>query len=131
MDRDEIFQGVKKCLMDCIRIDEDEIELDSKIIDDLGADSLDLLDIVFSLERHFKIKIRQGGIEKAARAGIAPEEFEVNGRLKSKGVERLRQILSEVPADKIYEDMPLSKLPYLFTVETFVKIVDRSVSETS
>ena len=129
MDRDGVFKGVKQCLMDCIRVDEDEINLNSKIIDDLGADSLDLLDIVFSIERHFKVKIQQGGIEKRAREGISPEEFEVNGKLQAKGAARLRELLSEVPAEDIKEGMHIAQLPYLFTVETFVKIVETSLAE--
>lgn len=129
MEKDKLFEGVKKCLMECVRVDEDEIELNSKLIDDLGADSLDLLDIIFAVERHFKVKIKQGGIEKMAREGIPPEEFEVNGLLQAKGVERLRDILSEVPSDEIHEGLHISQLPYLFTVETVMKIVERSMDE--
>jgi len=129
MQRDAVIAGVKQCIMECVRVDEDEITLSAKIIDDLGADSLDLLDIVFSIERHFKVKIQQGGIEQRARAGMAPEECEVNGKLQAKGVERLRLLLSEVPADDIHEGMHLAQLPYLFTVETFVKIVEQSLAD--
>ena len=85
MYKEEVVQGVKKCLIDCIRVSEDEISLHSKIIDDLGADSLDLLDIIFSIERHFKVKVQQGGIERKAREGLAEDEFEINGKLQPQG----------------------------------------------
>lgn len=127
MDRNKIFEGLKECLVDCIRVDEDEIKMDAKLIDDLGADSLDFLDILFSLERKFNIKIKQGEIEKMARQGIPEDEFEENNLLKEKGAERLREILSEVPADEIPVGMHISQIPYLFTVETFVKIVERAL----
>jgi len=129
MDRQEIFTGIKECLMDCIRVDDSEIALNSRLITDLGADSLDLLDIIFSMERHFGIKIKQGEIERRAREGMAPEEFEENELLKPGGVERLRQILPEVPAESIQIGMHISQIPYLFTVETFVRIVERSLAE--
>lgn len=129
MDRNEIIAGVRECLLECIRADESEIKLDSRIIDDLGADSLDLLDIVFTLEKRFKIKIKQGEILKMAQEGMAPEEFAQNDRLMEKGAERLRQILSEVPAGEIKAGLSLSKIPYLFTVETFVKIVERNLEK--
>ena len=129
MYKEEVLQGVKQCLIDCIRVTDDEISLDSKIIDDLGADSLDLLDIIFSIERHFKVKIQQGGIERRAKEGLTPDEYEINGKLQAKGVERLRDFLPEVPAEDISEGMHISQLPYLFTVETFVKIVQASLLE--
>jgi acyl carrier protein len=127
--RDDIFKGIKECLADCIRADENEIDYNSKLIDDLGADSLDFLDIIFSLERRFDIKIQQGEIEKTARQGIKDEDFEENNLLKEKGVNRLREILSEIPAQEIFEGMHISQIPYLFTVETFVKIVERALEK--
>ncbi|PKK90319.1 MAG: acyl carrier protein [Candidatus Wallbacteria bacterium HGW-Wallbacteria-1] len=130
MDREAIFAGIKECLMDCIRVDEGDISPDSRLITDLGADSLDLLDIIFSMERHFGIKIKQGEIEKRAREGISPEDFEENELLKPMGVKRLREILPEVPSESIREGMHISQIPYLFTVETFIRIVERSLSES-
>lgn len=130
MNRDEIIQGVKMCLAECIRVDVDEVKLEQTIIEDLGADSLDLLDLVFSLERRFKVKIKQGDIEQKARQGIPPEEFEKNNQLLEKGAERMRQILAEVPAERIQPGLSLSQIPYLFTVETFVRIIERSLAES-
>jgi len=129
MDHDEILEGVKRCLLDCVRVTEDKIGLKSKLLADLGADSLDLLDVIFSLERAFKIKIKQGEIERLAREGIPPNEFEENGLLKAAGVARLREILSEVPPEDIREGMHTAQIPYLFTVETLVKIVQRSLTD--
>lgn len=129
MDRNQVFDGVKKCLMDCIRMNETEIRPDARLIGDLGADSLDLLDIIFSLERHFNIKIKPGEIEKRAREGIPPEEFEHNNLLKPRGAERLREILPEIPSGDIQPGMHISQIPYLFTVETFIKIIEGSLNE--
>ena len=129
MENKELLTGVRKCLQDCVRVDLNEIQPDARLIDDLGADSLDLLDITFSLERHFGIKIKRGEIERIAREGIPPEEFEENGLLKPKGVERIRQALPEVPLDSIHEGMHTSQIPYLFTVETMARIVERGLAE--
>lgn len=127
MDKNKIFTELKECLVDCIRVDEEDIKLDARLIDDLGADSLDFLDILFSLERKFNIKIQQGEIEKIARQGIADNEFEENNLLMEKGAQRLREILSEIPAEDISVGMHISQIPYLFTVETFMKIVERAL----
>lgn len=128
MDRNEIFEGVKECLLECIRAGAEEVTLKAKIIDDLGADSLDLLDIVFTLEKRFKIKIKQGEILKMAQDGIPQDEFQQNDKLMPKGVERLREVLSEVPPEEISVGMNMARIPYLFNVETFVKIVERNLA---
>lgn len=128
MDRNEIIAGVRDCLLECVRADADSITLKSRIIDDLGADSLDLLDIIFTLERKFKIKIKQGEIVKMAQEGIPPEEFQQNDRLLAKGAQRLREVLSEVDVSEIKEGMSTARIPYLFNVETFVKIVERNLA---
>ncbi|HOT76670.1 MAG TPA: phosphopantetheine-binding protein [Candidatus Wallbacteria bacterium] len=131
MQRNEIIDGVKQCLLECVRTEADKITLKSKIIDDLGADSLDLLDIIFTLERKFKIKIKQGEIIKMAQEGIPAEDFQQNDRLMPKGVERLKEVLSEVDVNEIKEGMSTAKIPYLFNVETFVKIVERNLAKKS
>lgn len=130
MNREEIIQGVKECLAECIRVEVSEVKLEQTIIEDLGADSLDLLDLVFSLERRFKVKIKQGDIERKAREGIPAEEFEKNNQLLEKGAARMREILAEVPAERIQPGLSLSQIPYLFTVETFVRIIERSLAES-
>lgn len=129
MDRNEIIEGVKESLLECIRANAADVTLKSRIIDDLGADSLDLLDIVFTLEKRFKIKIKQGEIGKMAQEGLAPDEFQQNDKLMPKGVERLREILSEVPPEEITVGMNTSRIAYLFNVETFVKIVERNLAK--
>ncbi len=129
MDRNEIIAGVKECLLECVRADADSINLKSRIIDDLGADSLDLLDIIFTLQRKFKIKIEQGAIVKLAQEGIPPEEFQCNDRLMPRGAQRLKEVLSEVDTEQIKEGMSTAKIPYLFNVETFVKIVERNLAQ--
>ena len=131
MQRNEIIDGVKQCLLECVRTEADKITLKSKIIDDLGADSLDLLDIIFTLERKFKIKIKQGEIIKMAQEGMPAEDFQQNDRLMPKGVERLKEVLSEVDVNEIKEGMSTAKIPYLFNVETFVKIVERNLAKKS
>jgi len=129
LDRDQILEGVKKCLLNCVKVDESKIVRNAKLLDDLGADSLDLIDFIFSLERYFDIHIYQGGIEKMAREGLTEEEFAENSLLRPKGVERLRAILSEIPPENVKEGMHTSQIPYLFTIETTMKMVERSLAE--
>ena len=80
--------------------DPEEVTLDASLIDDLGAESIDFLDIVFRLERAFKVKIPRGKIVEEARGDLSEAEFEKGGVVTDAGLERLKVFLSEVPADR-------------------------------
>lgn len=64
-----VFEKVKEILCDQLGIDEEEITLDTNLVDDLGADSLDLVDFVMSLEEEFDKEIPDEDIEKIKTVG--------------------------------------------------------------
>ena len=72
-DQASIFAEVRACLAASLAIDADSIALDSRLIEDLGADSLDFIDIVFSLERRFAVKLKSAELDSLLRADFAPE----------------------------------------------------------
>jgi len=128
MDSSAVELKVRKTIADSLCVDLEDVHLKASLMKDLGAESIDFLDIVFRLEKDFDIKIPQREIEKKARGGIAPEDFEVDGVLKSKGAERLRELLPEISAAEIKEGMLMRELPAKFNVEVFVNIVKRKLS---
>ncbi len=127
MDTDTIYPKVREIIADVLAFDESEIERDGSLVDDYSAESIDFLDLVYQLEREFKIKIPRGMIEEEARRGIADDEFESHGRVTDKGLERLKEYLCEVPEDRFTANMPVNLIPALFTPETFCKIVVREL----
>ena len=60
MSRDEILEKVTETLVDALGVDDDEVTSEATLVDDLGAESIDFLDIVFRLEKNFSIKIPRG-----------------------------------------------------------------------
>ncbi|HRD70617.1 MAG TPA: acyl carrier protein [Legionella sp.] len=124
-----VYPKVREIIADVLVIDEDEVSLNSRLITDLGAESIDFLDLVFQLEKEFKIKIPRGQLEKNARGDLAEDEFEKGGTLTAAGLEALKSYLSEVPADQFKTNMKVNEIPMLFTVETFCKLVLAAVSE--
>jgi len=120
---------VQEAIQDSLGIPREKITLKARIIDDLGSDSLDLLDILFAIEERFGIKIKRGQIEAMARDGMSEGEFERDGLLTAQGAERLKQIMPEVDQAQIVEGMGVYKIPYLFTVETFCRLVERKMAE--
>src|SRR5678816_4295857 len=94
----DVFTRVAGIMADALGCDAGEVKPDASLIDDLGAESIDFLDIVFRLERAFKVKIPRGKIVEDARGDLSEAGFEEKGYLTEMGLKRLREYLSEVPA---------------------------------
>ncbi len=121
---------VREIIAESLCVELEEVALNSNLIKDLGAESIDFLDIMFRLEKEFEIKIPQREIERQARGGLTDEEFEVDGILQPKGMERLKVLIPEIDPSAWHEGMSLRELPSLFTVEVFCGIVKRKLDGT-
>jgi acyl carrier protein len=120
-----VFPKAVAAMADALGCDTEKIKLDASMIDDLGAESIDFLDMVFRLERAFKIKIPRGKIVEDARGDLSEAEFAQGGIVSEAGVARLKAFLSEVPAERFTVPLKLADIPRLFTAETFCKMVIR------
>ena len=126
MDISSVYPKVRMILADVLAIDESEIRPDASLIHDLGAESIDLADLVFQLEHEFGVEIPRGLLEQDARGELPQEEFEHQGKVTAQGVERLKTYFADVPEDRFTPDLRVSEIPTLFTVETFCRVVLRS-----
>lgn len=122
-----VYPKVAQTMADALGCDPDQVALDVPLIEGLDAESIDFLDIVFRLERAFKVKIPRGKIVEEARGELPEEEFERKGYVTEVGLQRLRDYLSEVPADRFRSPMKVADIPRLFTPETFCKVVVRAM----
>ena len=129
MNVESVYPKVKEIIADVLVVDEDDVSLNRRLIVDLGAESIDFLDLVFQLEKEFGIKIPRGQLEKNARGELTQDEFEKGGVLTPKGMAALKDYLSEVPAAYFTANMKVNEIPMLFTVETFCKLIVAAVSE--
>jgi acyl carrier protein len=122
---DAIFPQVAQIVADAIGCEVTQVKPDASLIADLGAESIDFADIIFRLQRAFKVKIPRGKIIAEARGDLSESEFEQAGAISEAGMVRLRSFLSEVPADRFSGRLSAADIPRLFTVETFCKLVIR------
>ncbi len=129
MNRDEIFKEVAASLAEVLEIDADGIKITDKVVGDLGADSLDLLDLIFQLEQRFKLKINPRDIEREAQAELGDIPYEVEGVYTPEALEKLRTAMPEVPAEEFVEGLETKYLPRVFRVETFVSLVERMMKK--
>ena len=129
MNIQSVYPKVRSIIADVLAIDEDTISPNSRLIADLGAESIDFLDLVFQLEKEFSIKIPRGQLEKNARGELSEEEFAKSGVMTAAGLQALRHYFDEVPAEHFKENMKLNEIPMLFTVETFCKLIVNATAE--
>lgn len=129
MDQEEIITGVRECVGRVLNTDPATIKTSDRILEDLGADSLDLLDLIFQLERHFKIKIVPGNIERRARAALGDVPLEIGGVYTPEALAELKKSMPEVPAEEFKPGLTTGELPRRFRVGTFVNLVSAMLAE--
>lgn len=129
MQRAEIFEKVQGVLVEALAVDEDEVTPEATLFGDLGAESIDVLDITFQLERGFDIKIDQGELFPDG-VGQDPE-FVEDDQITDKGIEALRQKLPHFDFSALEDDRSVENLVNMFTVDSLVKFVQQKLSEKS
>ncbi|MCG3125833.1 MAG: Acyl carrier protein [Phycisphaerae bacterium] len=122
MSKDEIFAKVKRTLVDALSVDDDEVTESATLTGDLGAESIDFLDIVFRLEKTFGIKIPQD--ELIPRDILSNPEFVTNSKMNADGLRKLQQTMPHADLAAFAQDPDINKISDIFTVGTIVKFVE-------
>jgi acyl carrier protein len=118
--QDEIFDKVRNTLVDALGVDEDDVSRTATLRSDLGAESIDLLDIVFRLERNFGIKIPRGELFPE---NVSDPDLTENGKLTPKGLEELAQRMPYADLTEFSSDPDVEKILDLYTVDMLVQYV--------
>lgn len=127
MQRDEIFEKVKDVLVEALAVDEDEVMSGATIFNDLGAESIDMLDIGFQLEQAFGFKIEQG---EMFPEGVASDpELMQDGMVTAKGLEMLRERAPHIDLAELEKDPRLEKVREIFTVDALVTFVENKLGQ--
>ncbi|MEO2012931.1 MAG: acyl carrier protein [Fuerstiella sp.] len=117
---EEIFEKVQETLVDALGVDDDEVTAEATLIGDLGAESIDFLDIVFRLEKNFDIKIPRGELFPENLANTE-SGFVADGKVTEDGIAQLREKMPHADVDKFAEDPQVSKISDMFTVDMICK----------
>ncbi len=123
--QDEIYEKVQTTLVDALGVDEDDVTPDATLFKDLGAESIDLLDIVFRLERNFGIKIPRGELFPE---NVSDPDLVENGKLTPKGLAEIQQRMPYADLSEFSKDPELEKLFDLYTVDMLVQYVATKLS---
>lgn len=127
MTRDDIHSKIRDVLVDALAVDEDEVTPEARLTKDLGAESIDFLDIVFKLEQAFSIKIAQGELFPENMA--QDSRYVREGKVTPEGLTALRSRMPHVDFTGFEADPQLIKVAELFTVEALVKFVEKKLAQ--
>lgn len=123
MSRDEIFAEVQEVLVDALGLDDDEITPEATLMGDLGAESIDFLDIVFRLEKSFGIKMPREELFPAENV-LSNPDFISGGKLTDAGLAELKEKMPHTDFLAFEADPDVNKMADLFTVDSVVNFVE-------
>lgn len=118
---DEIFKKVQTALVDALGVDEEEVTPQATLVGDLGAESIDFLDIVFKLEKAFTIEI--------PRKDLAPEDiltsaqFVQDGKVTPEGMAELKQRMPFMDFSKFEANPQIRDFSQLLTVGALCRYI--------
>jgi len=127
LSRDEVFEQVKDVLVDALGLDDDEVTAEATLMGDLGAESIDFLDIVFRLEKAFDIKVPREELFPA-EAVLNNPEFVSGGKLTEKGLAELKAKMPHTDLGEFEKDPNVNNIADLFTVDAIVNFVENKVN---
>ncbi|MBQ3389262.1 MAG: acyl carrier protein [Thermoguttaceae bacterium] len=122
----EIFEQVREVLEDALAVDEDEVNMDSTLVDDLGAESIDLLDIVFQLEKKFNIKIDRGELIPTEK--LDDPTYVQDGKLTGEGLEMLKKALPKADLEEFSKNPVIQNLAKVLSVKDLVHLVSTKLA---
>lgn len=121
MTKEEIFAKVCEVLMEALGVDDDEVTVDAKISADLGAESIDFLDITFRLEKAFDIKIPRGDLVPDNM--LNDPQYVQGGKLTDVGLTEFKARMTHADLTEFEKDPDVGKIMDLFTVQTIINYV--------
>ena len=126
-----VFEKVAQIIENSVGKPKESIKLDDTLFEEIGIDSIDLVDILFELESHFGVELKISDFESRARSEMNNEPYEINGYLTPQGLTILKQYMTEINPDKLVEGLTVHQLVKLFTVHSLCKIVIYKLEETN
>ncbi|GMU84574.1 MAG: acyl carrier protein [Phycisphaerales bacterium] len=127
--RDEIFDKVKATLVDALSVDEDDVTDNATLMGDLGAESIDFLDIVFRLEKAFGIKIPQE--ELMPRDILSNADYVVDKKLNARGIAALKAAMPHADLTAFEKNPEIDKLAEVFTVSAIVRFIEAKLAKAA
>jgi acyl carrier protein len=120
----DVDSAVKEAVVEALALDDDEVTTDSTLMEDLGAESIDLLDILFRIQKATGVKIEASDLGDYIQGGIPDDEFSDDGEMiTAKGAEQLHKVMPQVDPGDVAGKLDANRVITLFTVGNLVEMV--------
>ena len=126
-----VFGRLASLVTEVTGVGSEEIAMESVLVTDLGAESIDLLDLSFLIEEEFGITIEPNEFESRARRSMPGIEYEKDGYLTAEALAELRRALPEIAPRRLTTGLRKMDLPNLLTVAVFVHLIQRKLAVKS
>lgn len=124
MENTELFESVASAVADALGAEPEEVTADATLLDDLGAESIDLLDILFRIERSLGVKITAGELAEYVQGGIADDEFgDADEVITAVGLAQLARVMPQIDTAELAGRLQAGSVMSLFTVDNLVVLV--------
>ena len=128
MTDEEILEALRPLLAEVLGVAPDRISLDSVLVSDLGAESIDLFDLSFLIEEKFRVTIEANEIEHEAKKRLPGGVYEKDGCLTEEALAEIRRAVPELDPAKLVKGLRKMDLPSLLTVGFFVHLIARKLA---
>ncbi|MDR1963247.1 MAG: acyl carrier protein [Planctomycetaceae bacterium] len=126
--QEEIFNSVKIALVEALAVDDDEVTPEATLVGDLGAESIDLLDIVFRLEKAFNIKIERGELVPDDIVNDTQENYVKDGKLTELGLAEIKSRMPFADLTSFEKNPMVQNLTTILTVQDMCYIVEQKLN---
>jgi acyl carrier protein len=123
--KEEIFEKIKTCLVEALGVDEEEVTPEATLVGDLGAESIDFLDIVFRLEKAFNIKVPRG--ELFPEDILTNSTYVKDGKVTPEGISQLRQRMPFADLTAFESNPNVKDFGNMLTVQDMARYVESKV----
>lgn len=123
---EEIFAKIQEALVDALGVDDDEVTEDATLVGDLGAESIDFLDIIFRLEKAFEIQIPRG--ELFPEDILTNAEYVKEGKMTEEGISQLKKRMPFANLSAFEKNPVVQDFGNLLTVADIVRFIETKVA---
>lgn len=127
--KEEIYDKLRVVLVDALGVDEDEVNPDATLVGDLGAESIDFLDIVYNLEKTFDVQIPRG--ELIPDDILTDAEFVQDGRVTEPGIIKLKERMPFADLSKFESNPVVQDFGNLLTVRDMCRFVEGKLEKAA
>ncbi|TDP41617.1 acyl carrier protein [Nocardia ignorata] len=121
-----VIDTVREIVAEAVALEIDEVEADATLFGEVGAESIDLLDILFRIERRLGVKITTTQLSERIQGGIPDEQFGTDdGMVSDLGLEQLHKVMPQIDPAELSGKLGAEDVMGLFTVRNLADMVSK------